>query len=300
MNQTHLITAVKLLSGILLYVSVFVAVFYLFRALPGRTRRLIFNRIYRELMRPRPSDRVLRLLVVSPDSSRIAETGQQLLGAGIKMNVLWYAVWKRFAFGLFAIAAVWGWSAFSRPWLLFYMNPVYVLCGAVCGVLVLQGDRIILDAVKKQRAGRMVKEIYLLCNQLLYYADSKMNLHRKLELCLPFTRTIRPEVRLLLNEWYQDAGQAIQQFKHRLGTEDGYSFAETLNSLRLFENEAYYDLLRNRIQDYKDKLELIRDGKKETTSYLLFVLAGIPILNTFRLFIYPWVQEGQKLFQSLN
>ncbi|MNG35727.1 hypothetical protein D3C84_1225380 [compost metagenome] len=59
-------------------------------------------------------------------------------------------------------------------------------------------------------------------------------------------------------------------------------------------------LLRQRIQDYKEKLEMAKESRKETTSYFLFVIAGIPILYTFQVFIYPWVREGQLLFQSLG
>ncbi len=127
-----------------------------------------------------------------------------------------------------------------------------------------------------------------------------MNLHSKLLRCLPYTKTIRGELDLLTREWYESAEKAMKQFKNRLGTEEGISFAETLDSLRLNESEHFYDLLRQRIQDYKDKIDLTKESKKESHSYLLFILAGIPILNTFRVFVYPWVQEGQRLFESLN
>lgn len=104
----------------------------------------------------------------------------------------------------------------------------------------------------------------------------------------------------LLNEWYEDAGEALNRFKHRIGTDEGYSFAETLDALRLHDSEPYYDLLRQRIRDYKEKMELHRESRKETTSYVLFVMAGVPILNTFRVFLYPWVAEGRRLFEMLN
>ncbi|WJH37125.1 hypothetical protein N6H14_16495 [Paenibacillus sp. CC-CFT747] len=161
-------------------------------------------------------------------------------------------------------------------------------------------DKPVLEALVRQRSYRIVKEIYAVSNQLLYYNGSRMNLHGKLTRCLPYTRILRNDLRQLLNDWYQDADQALRTFKDRLGTDDGAGFAETLQSMRLHEHEAFYELLKQRIQDFKDKLDLIKEGKKETTSYLLFVLAGLPILNTFRIFIYPWVQEGQKLFQQLN
>jgi hypothetical protein len=33
---------------------------------------------------------------------------------------------------------------------------------------------------------------------------------------------------------------------------------------------------------------------------VLFVLAGLPIMNTFRVFMYPWIVEGQQLFNAIN
>lgn len=146
----------------------------------------------------------------------------------------------------------------------------------------------------------MVEEIFVLSNQLLYFSGSRANLHQKLLKCLPHTKLIRADLHLLLHEWYGNPERAIANFKNRLGTDEGRSFADTLDSLRQYEHEAYYRLLKQRIQDYKDKLDMIRDSRKEGASYMLFVLAGIPILNTFRIFIYPWVEEGRKLFETLN
>ena len=146
----------------------------------------------------------------------------------------------------------------------------------------------------------MTKEIFIVSNQLLYLAGSSLHIHTKLMRCLPFTRTMRGDFQMLLGEWYHDAEGALRRFKLRLGTEEGLSFVETIDSLRLHESEHYYELLRERINDYKEKLELLKDSRKESTSYVLFVLAGIPILYTFQIFIYPWVREGQKLFSSLN
>jgi uncharacterized membrane protein YdbT with pleckstrin-like domain len=66
------------------------------------------------------------------------------------------------------------------------------------------------------------------------------------------------------------------------------------------ESEEIYEMLREVVRDYKAQIELAKDSRKETTSYLLFVLAGIPILYTFQIFLYPWVQEAAKLFDALN
>lgn len=152
----------------------------------------------------------------------------------------------------------------------------------------------------RQRRNKMLADICVIHRQLLYYAESSLNLHGKLVRCLPYAKSIRKELHLLTNEWYEHPDSAIRRLKTRLGSEEGYSFAETLQSLRLHEHERYYDLLRRRIADYKDKLELLKAGRKESMSYLLFVIAGIPIMYTFRLFMYPWVAEGQKLFETLG
>lgn len=167
-------------------------------------------------------------------------------------------------------------------------------------ILLLLWDQPWLEAFRRTRSERMTKEIFIVSNQLLYLAGSSLHVHTKLMRCLPFTRTMRSDFQMLLGEWYHDAEGALRRFKLRLGTEEGLSFVETIDSLRLHESEHYYDLLRERINDYKEKLELAKDSRKESTSYVLFVLAGIPILYTFQIFIYPWVREGQKLFSSLN
>jgi hypothetical protein len=152
----------------------------------------------------------------------------------------------------------------------------------------------------RYRRQKIISDIYIISRQLLYYTGSRMNLHTKLVRCIPYTHMIRNELYMLTNEWYHNASYAISRFKQRIGTEEGYNFAETLNSLRQHESEEYYELLRQRVQDYKEKLELTKEGRKESVSYILFTLAGIPILFTFRVFIYPWVAEGQKLFDSLG
>lgn len=105
---------------------------------------------------------------------------------------------------------------------------------------------------------------------------------------------------MLLQEWYEDPEEALYRFRIRVGTDEAYSFAETLSALRQGESESFYDLLRQRIADYKDSLELYKEGRRESYSYVLFVLAGIPIMNTFRVFIHPWVEEGRKLFDTLQ
>ncbi|BBI35269.1 hypothetical protein [Cohnella abietis] len=161
-------------------------------------------------------------------------------------------------------------------------------------------DRMWLQSFRRYRTDRIRREIVAVSSQLLYYTGSRLHLHGKLMKCLSLTRHIRAEMGLLLNEWYHDADAALKRFKERLGTDEAYGFAESMRSLRLNESQEIYDLLREVVQDYKAQMDLAKDSRKETTSYLLFVLAGIPILYTFQIFLYPWVQEAAKLFDALN
>ncbi|MFC5468610.1 hypothetical protein ACFPPD_07740 [Cohnella suwonensis] len=174
------------------------------------------------------------------------------------------------------------------------------LFAALVGYMAAWSDRTWLQAFRRYRTDRIRREIVAVSSQLLYYAGSRLHLHGKLMKCLPLTRQIRFEMGLLLNEWYHDADTALKRFKERLGTDEAYGFAESLRSLRLNESEEIYDLLREVLRDYKEQIRLAKEGRKETTSYVLFVLAGIPILYTFQIFLYPWVQETGKLFDALN
>lgn len=233
---------------------------------------------------------LLKLLWIPHEEDSLLEKKQQLAGAGVPINPQIYEILRR-SFALVAVVlCVIGYS---------YTSYTVMIAGVTALAFVLS-DAYLLKYGGELRAVRIVKEIYALSNQLLYYSGSRMNLHGKLSRCLPYTRTIRKELLQLMNEWYQDADGALNSFKIRLGTDEAYSFAETLNSLRLHEDESFYEILRQRIGDYKEKLELNKESKKEMVSYLLFVLAGLPILNTFRVFVYPWIAEGQKLFQTLN
>jgi hypothetical protein len=169
--------------------------------------------------------------------------------------------------------------------------------GAVCLVLF---DRTSLEAFRRYRTDRIRREVVLVSSQLLYYAGSRLHLHGKLMRCLPYTRLMRGEMQLMLNEWYHDPDAAITRFRDRLGTSEAHGFAETVRSLRLNESDEVYNMLREVAKEYKAKIELAKAGRKETLSYVLFVLAGIPILYTFQIFLYPWVMESRKLFDVLN
>jgi hypothetical protein len=243
---------------------------------------------------------LMRMLFINTESTKLSELRALLAGCGLSIEPALFEAVRRVGIIVAAALGMLSYGAFKSPVLTLYIPPQYTLVASVVLLILLFGYRIILESLKRRRAQRIVKEIFALSNQLLYYSGSSMNLHAKLNRCLPFTRTIRPALQTLLNEWYQDAEVALKRFKVRLGTSESYSFAETMNSLRLNDNESYYELIRERIDDYKQTIELMRESRKETVSYVLFILAGLPILNTFRLFLYPWVMEGQRLFQTLN
>jgi hypothetical protein len=284
--------------------ALFICLTVMFRALMKmyETRRRRWRKQWLHLRMNKPHQWPGWLLAVTfmRDSPAKQERGQLLVAAGIPVPVFSYELGRRMAFLLFGCIGVWGIAAVHMPTIPTPVQPALLAAAALCGLLLLCFDKVVLQALRKQRTTRIIGEIYVLSNHLLYYSGSQMNLHSKLLRSVPYTRTIRKELSLMLNEWYHNAEEAIQRFKTRLGTDEAHSFAETVRSLRLNESLEYYDLLRERIRDYKEKMELARDSRKETTSYALFVVAGVPILNTFRVFVYPWVMEGQNLFNSLN
>lgn len=243
-------------------------------------------------------DKWLRLALVSRQQASFMERELLLAGCGITADAAWYVLARRALFFLIGvlimIVAVW------HRRLDAYMPITYVGPGLLLIMLLIYIDLEWLRSIRRMRALQVTKEIFVISKQLLYLSDSSLHIHAKLLRCIPFTRAIRIDLERLLAEWYHDASGALQRFKQRLGTEEGLSFVETLDALRLHESPQYYELLRVRIEDYKEKIDLAKESRKESTSYILFVIAGIPILYTFQIFIYPWVREGQKLFQSLN
>ncbi|QYR20736.1 hypothetical protein KZ483_23725 [Paenibacillus sp. sptzw28] len=246
----------------------------------------------------RVPEKWLRLARISRYDPSFKERERLLAGCGFTGDAAVYVLARRIFFAAIPlwIAAAFGFSRLPIEVLPRFTAPMVL----AVAVILLFWDLPWLEAFRRARSERMTKEIYIVSSQLLYLAGSSLHIHTKLMRCLPFTRTMRGDLQMLLGEWYHDAEGALRRFKLRLGTEEGLSFVETIDSLRLHESEHYYVLLRDRIHDYKEKLELARDSRKESTSYLLFVLAGIPILYTFQIFIYPWVREGQKLFGSLS
>lgn len=279
------------------YLFAFIGVVSLLRLLPRRRPRWMHLAALQWHTRSVP-DKWLARLGLSRAQPVMTERQALLAGCGYTGDAALYVLIRRLlliAVPPLMLAA----AALNYYGLAWRLSPVWLLFpSALCISLI--WDMPVLQYIRRIRSQRITKEIYVISSQLLYLSGSSLNVHTKLMRCVPYAKTIRADMQRLLGEWYHDAEGALHRFKLRLGTEEGLSFAETIDSLRLHEDEAYYALLRERLQDYKDKLELVKESRKESTSYVLFVLAGIPILYTFQIFIYPWVREGQRLFDSLN
>ncbi len=288
---------------VLLVCSCYAAILYLLKGISRPARIVRFRARPGGVAHSTPPDWLALLLGIRPGrdgSERDAERRHLLAAAGLRVHPEWYRLGRRAALGIILLLLLVVWFFRDALAQLLSISP-YVVMAVLAGLLCcLWLDRPFLEQLQKRRANLIMEEIYAVSRQLLYFAASPLPLHAKLMRCMTYTRLIRQDWQLLLNEWYQDAETAIEGFRLRLGTEEGHGFAETLNYLRLYDNEAYYHLLRRRVDDCKERLELLRDSRKESASYALFVIAALPIMYTFQIFIYPWVQEGQRLFQGLN
>ncbi|MFD0698158.1 hypothetical protein ACFQZT_29205 [Paenibacillus sp. GCM10027628] len=296
MESTQLLV-LQIGSNVLLFIFIMTVLYHLLILVPVRSKRwrsLRVKHVFRQAKLP-----LWLFKSLGMSNKSVEEKRQLLIGCGVWLDAALYEGSRRLLMGAAIVVMIGSYSGFQFR-LAAYVQPIYVIAGAGCVLIFLIFDKKVLFQLKAQRAHRIVKEIYVLSHHLLYYNDSRMNLHAKLARCVSQTRSIRSVFQIMLNEWYQDSETAIHHFKTRLGTDEAHSFGETLNALRLNEHGSYYDLLKQRIQDYKEKMELVRDSRKETVSYVLFVLAGLPILNTFRVFMYPWIAEGQRLFDSIN
>lgn len=272
-------------------------IYMLFRLVPERSirwRRLSFLKLRSSAV----PDRWLRIFGLKREHSAYQERELLLAGCGVTFDPAWYMLFRKLAMLACLMTGILAILLFRSDLLSIGFQALMVIPLLFAGVL--HWDRTWLRAAQKMRSLQFTKEIYVISNQLLYFADSHLNIHAKLMRCMPYTRAMRVDMERLLAEWYHDPALALRQFKLRIGTDDGMSFVETIDALRQHESSQYYELLRIRISDYKEKLELAKDSRKESTSYVLFIIAGIPILYTFQVFIYPWVREGQKLFQSLG
>ncbi|GIQ71018.1 hypothetical protein DUZ99_01530 [Xylanibacillus composti] len=262
---------------------------------PGRMRKLVWNRQER--------GRIRRFFLAWQERLAGGRPGMEAKGrllrqGGVRLSVRWYLVVKHVtAAGALATAAgIAVIDSFVQPVPGMWMGCA--LCAMLIGLAL--ADQYLLQLAVARRQRQITSEIYMICRQLLYYRDSRMNLHSKLMRCQGFMRVLSGPFRRMLNAWYEHPEHALQAFKEEVGIAEAHSFVETLNTMRMGESEKYYRLLQERAEDYKDKLEMAKEGMKETRSYVLFVLAGIPILNTFWVFLYPWVREGEELFYHLN
>lgn len=247
-----------------------------------------------------PSAKILRLVGI--DELAVRQSNRAILWAGcgivysivaymlLRQVVLWAGYISTIIFLLFMQFVPLHWNT----------NRLIILFIPLAIITVLQLDQYWLRAYRQLRANSITKEIYAISGQLLYFADSKLHIHTKLRKCLPYSRLLRKDMETLLADWYHDPIIALRRFKVAIGTEEGISFVDTIDALRQHDNEDFYTLLRTRLLDYKDTIELAKEGRKETASYVLFVIAGIPILYTFQVFIYPWVQEVNKLLSLMN
>lgn len=288
-------------SWMLQFVIIALALFIILRfAVPKRKNRWthLSLLIWKKHEAPK---KLLKLLRISRDQQSFSERELLLKGCGFSADAAWYFVGKRIAVVMAALTI-----AAMLVMLKLHiampasMPPSIILAVAAAALLLFMFDQSWLRSIRKVRTLQITKEIYIVSNQLLYLSDSQLHIHVKLTRTVSFTKIIRADLEQMLADWYHHPRLALQRLKERLGTEEGMSFIETIDALRQHESSHYYELLKQRISDYKDKLELAKESKKESTSYVLFVLAGIPILYTFQVFIYPWVREGQKLFMSLQ
>ncbi|MFC5406904.1 hypothetical protein [Cohnella soli] len=285
------------LGAIVQFAASFIAIAILLRAFT--TPRARWNVSWRNWRGRKAPTWWLRTWRADAPSVALQERKLLLSGCGIRYSPSSYLAHRRSLLTLFPVIAG-GLYTLLNQGVLSGMFPWYLLFAALIGCAAMWSDKTWLQAFRRYRTERIRKELVAVSSQLLYYTGSRLHLHGKLMKCLPLTRQTRSEMGLLLNEWYYDADAALKRFKTRLGTDEAYGFAECLRSLRLNESEDIYDLLREMLRDYKEQIRLAKEGRKETTSYVLFVFAGIPILYTFQIFLYPWVQEAGKLFDALN
>lgn len=286
------------------YASLFITLFFLIKHVllrislrANRWKNLNLRHLESTIIH---AQNLLKIFGLSQTNPHMQSRMELLKNCGLQIHTLFYEFLRRLCCIMTGFLIILSYLALHYPILLLNMNPYFIGLASIILLIFLCNDKKILEQLKKNRNEKIVKEIYLVSHQLLYYTNSHLNLHAKLAKCVGLTKTIRQAFEILLNEWYQDAEQAINAFKSRVSSDEAHSFAETLHAIRLNESESYYNLMRQRIQDFKEKIELSKDSRKETISYVLFILAGLPIMNTFRVFMYPWIAEGQKIFNGLN
>lgn len=276
----------------------FMALFMLLSLLPSQ-KGILYRRIW-GWQKHEPSARLLRILRIDRELLLHSERAILLAGCGFELSVLTYAACRRLLLvASMTVLAMLLMGLYYGAW----HASMQIVSLAVCliaALCVLIWDRYWLKLYRELRAVAITREIYAISHQLLYFEDSSLHIHNKLRRCLPYSRLLRKDMETLLAEWYHDPALALNSFKQRIGTAEGISFVESIDALRQQHNASFYELLRAHLRDYKERLELAKESRKETGSYVLFVIAGIPILYTFQVFLYPWVQEVNKLMSHMN
>ncbi|MCM3634674.1 hypothetical protein [Paenibacillus camelliae] len=277
----------------------FIALLMLLSLLPAAKTSVVYKRIW-GWQKHEPSAKLLRLLRIDREQLQNSERAILLAGCGFELSVLTYYTCRRLLLGgctllLLALTA----GIYYRI-LHASMAVVSVAACIIAALCMLLWDQYWLKLYRELRAVAITREIYAISHQLLYFEDSSLHIHNKLRRCLPYCRLLRRDMETLLAEWYHDPALALNSLKLRIGTAEGISFVECIDALRQQHNASFYELLRAHLRDYKERLELAKESRKETGSYVLFVIAGIPILYTFQVFLYPWVQEVNKLMSLMN
>lgn len=268
--------------------------------LPARaSSALLYQRLWSWRKRE-PSSRLLRLLFLKREELLESERALMLASCGFELTVLGYSVYRRLLMLLcylllFSLAV----GANYGLWQL-NMAAGSAVATAAVALIVLHTDMYWLKLYRELRAVAITREIYAISHQLLYFEDSNLHIHNKLRRCLPYSKLLHRDLETLLAEWYHDPADALQTLKRKIGTPEGISFVESIDALRQQHEAGFYELLRAHLRDYKERLELAKESRKEVSSYVLYVIAGIPILYTFQVFLYPWVQEVNKLMSSMN
>jgi len=241
----------------------------------------------------------LALFRAERDSPALRQRRSLLMGCGLRWSAPVYLAARRTAIALGMLIAGGAWLALAAG----RAPPGAVWppgMAASLALMALLADRAVLGALRRHREDRIRIEIVALCRGLLYYSGSRLHLHGKLMRCLPYVRLIRGDLQLLLNEWYQDPDNSLERFKKRLGTEEARGFAEVVRTLRLHEDDEVYGMLRQLADTCKEKIRFARESRREMASYGLYVLAGIPVLYMFHVFLYPWVREVLVLLEGLQ
>jgi hypothetical protein len=136
--------------------------------------------------------------------------------------------------------------------------------------------------------------------QLLYLRDLPIHLHSKLQKCIPVTRIIRTPLTRLIHDWYANPAEAIATFRSTLQHDQADGFCDTLRAMAEVGEEPFYEHLQSRMEDLKLLLHQRQEAQKETRSYVFFGLAGIPLIHSFQLFLYPWLAQSSSVFQTIH